>query len=92
MFDKPQTFEELDIERHMNDNASRVEMVSFMQKRYSYLQKLLLKAQSLSDKDFETAFSTFESVVETLNQKKQKIEESDKMSKNKFSNLITKSV
>ena len=91
MFDKPQTIEEIDIERHMNDNASRVEMVSLVQKRYSYMQKLLIKSQVLSDKDFETAFSTFESVVETLNQKKLKSSDRDKTEKSKLSGLITDS-
>jgi hypothetical protein len=89
--DTPESINEIDIERHMNDNASRVEMISFMQKRYSYMQKLMSKAQILSDKDFETAFTTFESVVDSLSQKKQKNSDLDKPDKNRLTNFITKS-
>lgn len=76
----------VDLERHMNDSATRIEMLSHTQKRYSYMQKLFLKVQALSDKDFETAFTTFESVLETLN-KKQKIPPSDADSKLKKESL-----
>jgi hypothetical protein len=60
-----------------------------MQKRFSYMQKILLKAQMLSDKDFEAAFLTFESAIEALNHKKQKNEGSDKSLKGGLSGLIT---
>ena len=85
----PETIDEIDLARHMDDNASRVEMVSLLQKRFSYMQRFLLKAQALSDKDFETAFSTFESAIEVLNHKKQKNEVPDKNLKGGLSNLMT---
>ena len=66
MSDKVQTIDANDIERHMNEQACRAEMVCFSNKRYSYVQKILLKAEPLSDKDFETAFATFESLVQSL--------------------------
>ncbi len=72
MWDEVQNIEEIDLERHMNDCASRLEMVSTVQKRYSYVQKILLKSQVLSEKDFQTVFSAFESMVDSLNQKKLK--------------------
>ncbi|MES2614128.1 MAG: hypothetical protein V4591_01800 [Bdellovibrionota bacterium] len=71
----------------MNDNASRVEMASVGQNRYSSMQKLLFKAQMLPEKDFETAFSTLESVVEGLNQKKRP--DGDKKSRAQVANIVT---
>ncbi len=89
MFDKPQIIEEIDIERHMNDNASRFERNSFVQKRYNYMQNLLMRVQGLSDKDFETACLTFESIVDTFNKKTFKSNEQDGVSKNNLSQFIT---
>ena len=88
MFDNLLTIEERDLERHMNDNASRVEMSSLMQKRFANMQKLLLKAQTLSDRDFETAFSSLESIVESLKKKSLKQEPTEKTTNNKLSQLI----
>ncbi len=81
----------LDLERHMNDNASRVEVVSSVQKRFSLLQKILLKAQVLSDQDFETAFNSFDAMVDNLKQKTQKKLEQENTSSNKLNQVILNS-
>ncbi len=69
MFDNSLHLDEVELERHMNDNASRVQMICSMQKRHSNLQKLITKAQLLSDKDFENACLTFESILDSFNKK-----------------------
>ncbi len=91
MFETPKDIPQIDLERHMNDYASRVQMSSLGQKRVATMQKLLLKIQSMSDKDFDMAFSTIETVVDNLTQKKQSPMESDKdkSTKNNLSNMIT---
>ena len=89
MSDKQDLIDETDVLRHMDNNACRIEMGSSIQKRFYHMQKLFQKTQVLSEKDFENAFTTFESVLETLNKKKPLEDEKDKVAKNKVTKLVT---
>ncbi|MEY2988129.1 MAG: hypothetical protein RJB13_1650 [Pseudomonadota bacterium] len=67
-------FNALEIERAMNDQASRCDSMGRLQKRNVILQQLLSRVQGLSDEDFAAAFDTFSSLVETLEAKRRKAE------------------
>ncbi len=90
MYETPKDIPELDLERHMNDHASRVQMNSLGHKRIVVMQKLLLKIQGMNDKDFDTAYTTLESVVDNLSKKPLGSEDKDKGVKKNLSTLITK--
>lgn len=87
MSENPETINEIDLEHHMNDVATRVGMVSSMQRRYFNLQRIFLKAQLLSDKDFETALTSLETLVDTMAKKKN----GEDKSKENIAKIITNS-
>jgi hypothetical protein len=82
MADKKIKINEDDLARHMGDQASRAETSGIAQKKYTHFQKLITKVYSLSDKEFDIAFSTLESMIENFNNKKIKPNEDEKQ-KNK---------
>jgi hypothetical protein len=67
--EKKNEVSELDLFRHMQDQAARVQMNSQWHKRNSDLQRLMAKIQTLSDAEFEKAYDTFESLVNNFNQR-----------------------
>ncbi|MGY3802771.1 hypothetical protein ACWNT8_01705 [Pigmentibacter ruber] len=83
MADKKNVINETDLERHMNDQAARAESAGIAQKKFSNFQKLVTKVYSLSDKEFDIAFSTLESMLENFNNKKKEIEKENKQDKQK---------
>ncbi|APJ04754.1 hypothetical protein [Silvanigrella aquatica] len=91
MTDKKVQINEDDVARHMRDQACRAESGGIAQKKYSHFQKLVTKVYALSDKEFDIAFSTLESMIENFNSKKTKPNEDDKkqQSKEKTINIIT---
>ncbi|KAB8028138.1 hypothetical protein [Fluviispira multicolorata] len=88
---KKNQIDEKDLARHMGDQACRAESNSLAQKKYSHLQRLMSKISALSDKEFDIAFSTLESMLENFNTKKTKKEDDKISNKNKENaiNIIT---
>lgn len=78
-----------DVERHMRDTETRVSIASNAQTRFQLLQKVLLKSQSLSDKEFENAFHQFESIVDSFNQKNEKNLNKEKSEEKNLKKLLT---
>jgi hypothetical protein len=87
MTEKKVQINEDDLARHMGDQASRAETSGIAQKKYSHFQKLITKVYSLSDKEFDIAFSTLESMIENFNSKKLKPDEEEKKQKNKANSI-----
>lgn len=87
MSDKKTQIDINDLARHMGDQASRAESNGIAQKKYSHFQKLVSKVYTLSDKEFDVAFSTLESIIESFNNKKIKQNNEDNKQKSK-SNAI----
>jgi hypothetical protein len=83
-----QGFNELELARMMEDQAARCDSLGRLQKRNFILQQLLSKVQGLSDEDFESAFATFSSMVETLEARRRKTEEEREKAKSKPKDLI----
>lgn len=69
---------EIDLQRLMADQATRVGYCAQLQKRMTAMQHLMAKIQSLSDSEFESAFGTLESIIENYNAKKLKKEQRNK--------------
>ncbi|BBH54194.1 hypothetical protein [Fluviispira sanaruensis] len=80
---KKNNIDEKDLARHMGDQACRAESNSLAQKKYTHLQRLMSKISALSDKEFDIAFSTLESMLENFNTKKSKVEDDKITNKNK---------
>lgn len=91
MTNKKEPINEIDLARHMGDQASRAEANNLAQKKYSHLQRLMSKISALSDKEFDIAFSTLESMIENFNTKKAKQDDEKNIKKNKENaiNIIT---
>lgn len=89
MSDDKNIIETIELERYMNDQASRMEMSSLIQTRFTNMQKMLIKTQMLSDKEFQMAYETFESLVDSFQQKKQKKDSPSSSSKEKLNQYIT---
>ena len=70
---------EIDLFRHMTDEASRFQVGSRMHSRSLVVQRLMSKIQCLTDGEFETAISALESMVEGYNIRKKS---DDKKSRN----------
>ena len=87
MSEKKVQINEDDLARHMGDQAARAETSSIAQKKYSHFQKLITKVYSLSDKEFDIAFSTLESMIENFNSKKIKPDDEEKKQKNKSNSI-----
>ncbi len=87
MTEKKVQINEDDLARHMGDQASRAESSGIAQKKYSHFQKLITKVYSLSDKEFDIAFSTLESMIESFNSKKVKPDENEHKQKNKANSI-----
>lgn len=87
MTEKKVQINEDDLARHMGDQACRAETSGIAQKKYSHFQKLITKVYSLSDKEFDIAFSTLESMIENFNSKKTKQNEEEKKQKSKASSI-----
>ncbi|WGL61068.1 hypothetical protein QEJ31_05600 [Pigmentibacter sp. JX0631] len=83
MTDKKSVINETDLERHMNDQAARAESAGIAQKKFFNFQKLITKVYSLSDKEFDIAFSTLETMLENFNNKKKETEKENKLDKQK---------
>lgn len=73
-------FTEVDLQRLMADQASRVECTAQLQRRYVAMQNLVAKIHSLSDSEFEAAYGTLESMIENYNAKKLQKEKRNKTS------------
>ena len=56
--------QEVDIQRHLFDMAARAEIASAVNKRHALMQRLMARIQVLSDKEFETAYHTLDSMIE----------------------------
>jgi len=56
--------QEVDIQRHLFDMAARAEIASAANKRQALMQRLMARIQVLSDKEFETAYHTLDSMIE----------------------------
>ena len=83
MTEKKVQINEDDLTRHMRDQACRAETNGLAQKKFSHFQKLVTKVYALSDKEFDIAFSTLESMIENFNSKKAKPNEDEKKQQNK---------
>ncbi len=83
MTDKKVQINETDLARHMEDQAARAESSGIAQKKFTNFQKLITKVYSLSDKEFDIAFSTLESMLESFNNKKKETNKNDNLEKNK---------
>ncbi|MEY4066364.1 MAG: hypothetical protein RIR26_2572 [Pseudomonadota bacterium] len=79
---------ETDLARLMDDQAVRIDSVGRLQKRNFILQQLLSRVQGLSDEDFESAFTTFSSMIATLEAKRKKAEEEKERLKGRPKELI----
>lgn len=88
MTEKKVEINETDLARHMGDQAARAESAGIAQKKFSNFQKLVTKVYSLSDKEFDIAFSTLESMLESFNNKK-KEPTKDEKNKDKSIELLT---
>ncbi|RDB36331.1 hypothetical protein [Spirobacillus cienkowskii] len=79
MNEKKPELNEDDLLRYMRDQACRAETSGIAAKKFSHFQKLLTKVYSLSDKEFDIAFSTLESMIESFNSKKTNSEDEEKI-------------
>ncbi|WP_397599484.1 hypothetical protein [Silvanigrella sp.] len=87
MTEKKIQINEDDLARHMGDQASRAETSGIAQKKFFHFQKLITKVYSLSDKEFDIAFSTLESMLENFNSKKLNAKKDDSSEKNKTKSI-----
>ena len=61
---------ERDLERQIADHAARTEISGAANRRSSTLQRLLSKIVVLSDREFDSAVGTLESLVDGFHQRK----------------------
>ena len=87
MTEKKIQINEDDLARHMGDQASRAETSGIDQKKLFHFQKLITKVYSLSDKEFDIAFSTLESMLENFNSKKLNAKKDESAEKNKTKSI-----
>jgi hypothetical protein len=69
---------EVDIQRHLADLASRAEVMSASNRRLVLMQRLMARIQVLSDKEFDSAYQTFESLVDKFSLAKAAVTDSGK--------------
>jgi hypothetical protein len=55
---------EIDIQRHLLDIAARTEVSSAVNRRQALMQRLMARIHVLSDKEFETAYHSLDSMVD----------------------------
>lgn len=90
MSSKKNCIDENDLARHIEDLACRMESQSIAQKKYSHMQRLLSKISTLSDKEFDIAYSTLESMIDNFSNKKVNNEEKPKNNVAKNSLIVNK--